>query len=251
MADDNTNPSDEAYLDKYVGEGKKYASVEDLAKAYAHAEQHIDRMKDDNGHLREEFDLFREFTTAQLLEQSKSGNETPTDKTQNEQSQSQKPDSSAPPKVKDDTVDLDARIAKVLEEKDEEKKFKDNARQTEEVLIKHFGSKEDAQKAVQARAAELGVSAQWLASTAFQSPQAFFATMNIVPEQPPKSTSTPNSSSDVNAQRLAQTNPGTQPGTYEYYQEIRRKDPRSFYSVEIQSKMMADAIRLGTDFYKK
>lgn len=248
---DNENDS---FLDKYVGEGKKYATVEDLAKAYDHANSHIEEMKNDNGHLREEFEMFREFTTAQLAkgtDKNASGKENLSDdnKGQNELSPEPKP-APAPPNGKVEEVDLDARIAKALEEKDEQKRLEANARIAEEVMVKHFGSKEEGAAAIRKRAEELGVSPNWLASTAFQSPKAFFVSMNINPDETPRSTSTPNASSDVNAQRLADANPAIKPGTYAFYQKLRKDNPREYWSFDVQKRFMEDALRMGPDFYK-
>jgi hypothetical protein len=197
-------------------------------------------MNDDNKHLREEFDMFREFATAQLTVKSNTAEVRP-----NEPAPEPKP-APVPPK---EEIDIDARIAKALEEKDEEKRLKANLSLAEEVMVKHFGSKSDASKAVEARASELGISAEWLASLAFQSPRAFFVTMNVNPDETPQSTSTPSVGSDVNARRLSEANPGVKPGSYKYYQELRRKDPSKFYSSAVQIAFMADAQRMGSDFY--
>lgn len=46
----------EAFLSKYVGEGKKYKSEEDLAKAYANAEQFIETLKSEKQTLQQEME---------------------------------------------------------------------------------------------------------------------------------------------------------------------------------------------------
>lgn len=48
---DNENVN---YLEQYVGDGKKYASVDELAKAYAHSDQFINQLKNETTGLRTE-----------------------------------------------------------------------------------------------------------------------------------------------------------------------------------------------------
>ena len=50
----------ENYLNKYVGEGKKYRSVEDLAKSYAHAEAFINTLKREKEEMEEEMERLKE-----------------------------------------------------------------------------------------------------------------------------------------------------------------------------------------------
>lgn len=242
----NIEQPTDGFLEKYVGEGKKFKTVEDLAKSYEHADRHIATMNEDNRHMREEFESFRDLVTKQIATREPTPNAEPTP-------------SPAPQPVpqanaqEGDEESLDAKIAKILDEKDQDKRFRDNARLAEEVLVKHFGSKEDAQKAVVAKANELGVNPQWLANTAFESPKALFVAMGVNPDQTPRSTTTPVSTSDVNVHRLTETNSAAKPGSYAYFEDIRRKDPKRYFTQEVQSQVMAAAMAAaaeGRDFYK-
>ena len=51
----NENDQD-GFLSKYVGEGKKYASEEDLAKAYDHAVAHIQKVENEQRELRQDLE---------------------------------------------------------------------------------------------------------------------------------------------------------------------------------------------------
>jgi len=248
MADNFLNNVDEPtanYVDQLVGEGKKYKDVEELAKAYAHANNHIKNVEGDNASLRTEFEAFRDFATAQLTKTNPLPSNPPLPD-QNEQNRQPEPAAAVPPNGDEGAVDLDARIAKMLDEKDEQKRMQGNADLAQEAMVKHFGSQEAAVKAINDRANELGVSAQWLANTAFQSPKAFFASMGLNPDIPVRSTSTPASASDVNVQRLADVNPGVKPGTYAYYQELRKKNPSLYFSNKIQQEIMQRAMDEGS-----
>ena len=155
----------------------------------------------------------------------------------------------APPK-ESDNVDIKALVKEALGEVTTEEKRRQNARDVEEASVKHFGSQADAVKAVAAKAEELGLSPQWIANLAFESPKAYFATMGFEPDTPPKSSNTPAPSSDVNPQRMADANPGAPaPNSYRWFMEIRRTDPAKFRSIETQTQMMKQA-QENPDFYK-
>lgn len=248
MADENlfeqaVNTVDEAFVDKYVGEGKKYKDVEELAKAYAHAEKHINETVDDNKSL-------REFMAAQFEQlHERNSNEPPAKP--NDEDKGRQPDPVAPPKDNGGEEDLDARILKILEDKDKTSRLKRNADLAQEVMIEHFGTQEDAVKAVQAKAAEMGVNPQFLADTAFQSPKAFFNLMGVSPDDKPARPSTPASSNDVNPRVLEKTNPNAKQGTYEYYNQLRKSDPRKWASREVQTALMNDAIANPDTFFNR
>ena len=238
----------QSFLEKYVGEGKKYRDVEELAKAYDNANNFIPTLKSD-------LDSMKDFMSAQFGELAKNATKSQSDPANvppgNEGGEPANPAPASPPKEGNgEEVDLNERIRQALEERDTEKRLQQNARITEDAMIKHFGSKEAAVEAVRVKAEELGVGPDWLANSAFNSPQAFFKIMDISTDGP-KSTSTPSSSSDVNPQRLADRAPGIKPGTYAYYDNLRKTDPKKYRDPATQHAMMQDALRLGNDFYKR
>jgi hypothetical protein len=228
----------ENFLNEYVGEGKKYKTVEDLAKAKHHADKHIDE-------LRSDLTSMKDFISAQFENLGNRDKAIIPDP--NEEDKDRKPDPVAPPKG--DEEDLNARILKLLEEKDETSRLKKNADFAQEVMIEQFGSQEAAVEAVRVKAQELGVSPQFLADTAFRSPQALFNIMGIAPGA--RSKSTPNASSDVNPRILDKVSPGAKPGTMAYYDQLRRSDPGKYWSVPVQQQLMKDALEKGQDFFKR
>jgi len=240
-----TNTPSDSFLEKYVGEGKKYKDVEELAKAYDNANAFIPTLKAD-------MEALKEFTLEQLASRANASNPNQPDPplNPNERDGSHpNPANPAPPKEREE-VDLNERIKQALEERDTEKRLKENAKITEEAMLKHYGSKEAAVEAIRVKAEELNVSPQWLADSAFQSPKAFFGVMGIS-EETPRSTSTPNASSDVNPRTIEQKFGGPKPNTYAWYDNIRRTDPKRYRSPELQQALMADAMRLGNDFFKR
>lgn len=240
-----TNEPSDSFLDKYVGEGKKYKDVEELAKAYEHANNFIPTLKAD-------MEALKEFTLEQLASRadaSKTNQQNPSNDPNDRDDPPKNPADVAPPKEGKE-VDLNERIKQALEERDQEQRLKKNAQITEEAMLKHFGSKEAAVEAIRQKAEELNVSPQWLADSAFQSPKAFFGVMGIS-EETPRSTSTPSASSDVNPRTIETKFGGPKPNTYAWYDNIRRTDPKRYRSIEVQSALMNDAMRLGNDFFKR
>lgn len=231
----STEESD--FLEQYVGEGKKFKDVNELAKAYANADKFIPELKTDLQNT-------REFIAEELKKIAERNNVEPPVLT--EERREHLPSSDAPPK--DAGEDLEARIAKALEERDEIKKFQSNAAIAESVLVEHLGSKEEAIKAVQAKAVEMGVEPSYLKEAAFKSPKVFFNLMGINPESKPTSHNTPAPSSEVNPNMLGAGKP--KPSTYEYYNQLRKSDPKLYWSPKVQANMHRDA-QENPDFFKR
>lgn len=233
------------FFEEYVGPGKKYANVGELAKGYANADHHLNEVTRDAGIFKTEAESLKELLMENLV--TKQPNEPDPNIPPNEDEPLEKPPAGSPPKESD--VDLKALVKEALGEVSTEETRKSNARMTEEATIKRFGSKEDAVKAIQAKAEELAVSADWIANQAFTSPKAYFTIMGFEPDVAPKSHNTPASNSDVNANRMADANPGVKPNSYRAFMEVRKTDPSLFRSREFQSRMMK-AAEENPDFYK-
>lgn len=234
-----TNSSDN-FLEKYVGEGKKYKTVEDLAKAYDNANNVIPTLKED-------LQTQREFIAAKLEELANQRNTHIPPNDQTVEPRATNPAPAAPPNG--GVEELDARIKQILENDRTERTYQDNAQKTESVLIERLGSREAAIQAVQQKAQELGVEPGYLKQTAFTSPKAFFNLMGIDPEIKPTSSSTPGSASDVNPRALAENSTAVKAGTYGYYDNLRKSDPKRYWSPAMQKQMMLDAQAKGDEFF--
>jgi hypothetical protein len=242
LVDDSTKQ----FFEQYVGPGKKYANIGELAKGYANADQHLSEVTRDAGIFKTEAESLKELLMENLV--TPKPNEADPNTPPNEAEPLATPPAGTPPKETD--VDLKALVKEALGEVSSEEKRQSNARTTEEATVKKFGSKEDAVKAIEAKANELGVSAQWIADQAFTSPKAYFTIMGFTPDETPKSSNTPASQSDVNPARLADAHPGgPRPNSYQWFMDVRRTDPSRFRSREFQTQMMK-AAEENPDFYK-
>lgn len=244
MVDESTKE----FFDTYVGPGKKYPNVGELAKAYANADNHIGALTRDAGKFKTEADSLKELLMENLVAPKPNDENQVPNQLPKEVETPAQPPVVAPPKEDEDKVDIKALVKAALEETTTEQRRKTNAEQTQEATLKHFGDQAAAVKAVEDRANELGVSPQWIANLAFDSPKAFYATMGIDPDVTPKSNSTPAPRSDINPQRLADANPQTKPNTYQFYQELRRSNPGMYRSQAVQQALMKDA-QTNPNFY--
>lgn len=213
-------------LDALVGEGKKYQTVEDLAKAVEFGQQHIAQIEAENAQYRaniqEQIELQRQRTNA----------EPP-----------------AKPEQRVDEVDLQTRIREALEQTDREKRVADNVNTVSKRLVEIYGDAKKANEVVAAKAEELGVSIQFLMDSAAQSPKAFYAQIGLADTQ----RNAPPLAGNVNPAALANMNPSRvgAPGTYAYYEEMRKTNPKIYNSPRVQLQMHKDAMEKGEAFFQR
>ena len=213
-------------LDALVGEGKKYASVEELAKAVAFKDQHINTLESETAQYREVLQGQVEAQRQQIV------NAPPSE---------QKTDQRV------DEVDLETRIRETLEKTNREQKVAKNVNEVSTKLVDVFGSAEKANQAVKARADELGVSLSFLMDMAAQSPKALYAQLGLDTQ----TRNSPTATGAVNPAALAAINPSRSatPGTYAFYEQMRKENPKMYNSPRIQLQMHKEAAELGEKFF--
>jgi hypothetical protein len=219
-------------LETLVGEGKKYATVDELAKAYLHAEPTIEQRNRENAQLREE--LATRVTMEQLLE--KISNPTPKLEVTPEAHQPAKPALSQD--------DVNKLVRDALTEQEQNRAVAQNVNTVTAKLLEAYGSEEKANQVIKQRAQELGVSVDFLQDVAAKSPKAFFTTIGL-DAQPKVPGSTDRS--DVNATALG--NQAVKAGTYKWYDQIRKTDPVKYFSPQVQNQMHKDALAAGESFF--
>lgn len=122
------------YLNMYVGEGKKYKNVKELAKAYANADVFIETLKREKQELAEEIKQEREKykTLADILNNLQSiKEESTTDDTITDE--------------KNKSLDINnikQVVKKILEEETKERQVKELKLKTKQKLIEAFGSEQ-------------------------------------------------------------------------------------------------------------
>lgn len=217
-------------VDTLVGDGRKYKNPDELATAYANADAYIERMKAENAEREAELKVLRD-----LAEARSKAKETPAG---DEGDRHKQPDPSNTPKVED----ISELVRQELKNSKLEERRTTNINRAAEVMTKHYGSPAKAQEAIRRRAEELGVGFEWLRDAAADSPGAFFASMGIDPNS--RSASTPGYSNDA----VRRSSEGARDFTY--WEEMRKTNPKAYFSAEVQKQMFTARRELGDKFYK-
>lgn len=164
----------------FVGEGKKYNSVEDALKSVPHAQKHIQTLESELANLKEE--LTKRKTAEELLEAMKS----------NVQSEN------TPPSVEFDETKLIEIVNQSIEAKEKQLSAKQNANMVVSKFTEKFGEK--AEEAFITLAKESGLTVQQFNSLAASSPKMVLRLAGI---QEGKETPPAHSSGTINTQNLS------------------------------------------------
>lgn len=173
---------------EFVGEGKKYQSVDDALRSVPHAQKHIQSLEAELAVLKEEVTKRR--TTEELLDEIKSG--------------------FLPNEATTETVGLDKEeLANVVNKTIEFREAQQRARNNTQSIANKFKEKfgETAQSAYEALARDSGLSLQQLNTLAATSPNAVLKLAGLN-QQAPSAFGKP--SSTINTEALANTNSGNQ-----------------------------------------
>lgn len=218
-------------LDAYVGPDRKYKSVDDFVKGYENGQVHIARTETEN---RE----YRDHLQREVIAQQNRLNTPPSEQ------DLQRPQEAGQRANEQDLVE---RIREVNRQDRAQEKLNTNLEAATERLIDTFGNADAAKEKVQARAKELGVSVKFLMDSAAQSPAAFYATMEL--ERAPRPTGAPRS--DVNTGALSAQAAGGQakPGTYAYYEDLRKTNPKLYNRPAVQLEMHKAAMENPDGFF--
>lgn len=234
-------PSPEiAALNALVGEGKKFKTVEDLAKGKQAADEHIARLE------RELADLRTDSTTRARLEEivDRLTSQERTQENNYEGDNRNLSESPSQPQLNQDALE------RLIDQKLTRREQRQTATQNQQAVIAQlqqvFGT--DYLSKLEARRTELGLERSDMDALAARSPTAFMALVS--PTQAGTGhTTAPRSS--VRSEALPTQTVTAQPGTWAYYEALKKSDPKKYWTPEIQGKLHKDAIkasREGRDF---
>lgn len=231
--------TEESYVKKLVeARGEKWQDPEVIAKGKFEADNHIKELERQLEELRG--DLSKNEYAKQLLEtlQGKAGATTSPNSVDAQQKEQE--GSSADQNTTGDAGDLESLVEETIRKREQQQTAQQNLSQVQETLGKAFGT--EANKVVQERAKELGMSLDRLQDIATESPSAF---MRLIGESPAVETNPAPSSSVNTTAKFNQTNERN----WSYYQELRRSKPKQYYSPKVQNSLVQDRQRLGDRFY--
>lgn len=213
-----------------VGEGKKYATVDDALKALSHSQAHIQRLEAEAAARREQESADAKFDA--LVEKLA--------QRQGEPQQLETP-REQPPVVAPVKEDLAKLVREVAQQDREQDRISRNVTEVAEELIRIFGDESKANQAVTTKARELGVSVEFLQSVAAQSPKAFFAQVGVT-QSPVGSPGPSTGSVNLPVSHLAEKD---KPGTYSFYQKMLKEDPKTYFKPQTQIQMQKDGLKFG------
>lgn len=235
-----TSPSN---FEELVGEGKKFATPDDLARGKMEADRVIKAREQENEDLRQA--LADAETRADLALRAAADRPTP----QSERQVREPEPAAQAPTLTDE--DLAKRIRAINQHETEQERIQRNTSEVAFELIRVYGSEDKANEVVNQKARELGVPVSFLQEVAAKSPKAFYTQLGV-DVKPTPTTQAPHS--DVNTVVLGNTRTGPKPGTYGYYENLRATEGNAVYfSPKVQNQLMKDAFAAserGEDFYK-
>ena len=237
QATPTTNQAED-YVAKIVeAKGANWADPQVLAKGKLESDEFIKNLEAQAEELRAE--LAKQDYASKLLEQLQTKNETPTAGNQSGVNGSAEQENTTPQFSEDE---LKALVVSTLEATNADAVRKNNIDAVNSKLTEMYGT--EVGKVMDKRSAELGMTKERLQELAAESPVAF---MQLVGGEAPKQEHNPVTKGTINTSVDSFT---MQSGerNWNYYQELRRKDRRAYFSPAVQKQMMQDKIKLGDKF---
>ncbi len=236
-AQPEATPTTESFVAKLVAErGEKWPDPEAIAKGKIEADAHIANLEGQLAQMRE--DLSKQDYAKSLLEQvqNKAGvATTPNAELSKENGGEAKSDTTA------ETPDIQSLVEEALKAREAKQSSEQNIAQVDAAMTEKFGT--DASKVVAEKAAALGMSIDRLAAIASESPSAFLTLVGEAPvvAQP----HTPKSSVNTTADSFN----GAGKRGFAFYQEMRRTNPKQYYTPSMQREMVSMRDKMGSDFF--
>lgn len=207
---DQTVP--ENAFETLVGEDKKFKDVESLAKAKVQSDNFIKQLERELAEIREANQkamTLEEVKTAILSQMKPAVTDPITPPVQPAQQ----------PATPVNDSDLEAKIAELMAKKESEAKSTENRMKVQDTLRNKFGS--DAQLILNQKAKELGVTLDYLAGIANNSPSAFFKLVGLDDAPAPLSPTAPRSTATVSPQANSRKS---------YWENMKKTNPNEYFN---------------------
>lgn len=228
------------YVEELVGEGKKFKTIEDLAKGKAEADAFIafknreyDTLKEDYLNLRKEHTAgsrLEDLITKLSLTQQPSSNESPEVNEENKV-----------PAYKPE--DIDARVLETVSRLETQRKETANFNEVQAKLQEKLGP--NYENILKQQVADLGLSPEDVNTLAKKSPKAFFKTLGLEEKQQGDNTFNAPPRSQNRSDSFA---PSSTKRTWAYYEKMRKEQPSVYLNPKTQVQMHKDHKELGNAF---
>ena len=228
-------------LNQLVGEGRKFKSPSDLAKAKMESDNFIEQLKRENAEMREFVNELHEkqqrsSKVEDRLRDIESSREREASQDRNQPGLSEE--------------EIERRIQENLEKHEVQKTRQQRLETVERKIVNEFGDRDTAAKELARIADENEMSVADLREIAVKSPKAFDNIIglgsNTNKERSSQNQGTP-AKSTVNTASMEKA--GTGQRTMSYYKNMMRENPSKYFSPEVQQQKMRDAQELGDAFF--
>jgi hypothetical protein len=223
-------------IDALVGEGKKYKTVEDLAKGYNNADNFINQLKTEQDQLRSELD--KRLTAEEMVEQIKRERE---EQQRASQSTQENTTSQLDPEA------LSKLISNTIDQRDTAKTAQANIAAVDAKIKSIYGDK--AAEVFQKKAAELGLSLDWLQDVAGKSPDAVYNLFGINSGTRTTTPSVTASTTNTVAVDLANSANAMKDDSWDSFEQLRKTNPKLYFKAETQQKLFKARRDKGQAFY--
>lgn len=226
------------YIEDLVGEGKKFKTVEDLAKSVVYKDQHIPRLERENAEMRERLNASQRLEV--LVDRlAKVNPNQPTNSGDNQPGANEvNPQGLTPDKINEI---LDQKLT----EREKTTRRAANLNEVKSRLQQTFG--QNFPSKLREQSTTLGLTEDYLKLLASEQPKAFYRLMNM-DENPSQVQSYFQPSSSVNSEGFkSKTTSGEK--TKSYYDNLKRTNPNLYKSTAIQIEEHNNAMRLGESFF--
>lgn len=251
--EDTTNQS--SYVEALVGPGKKYKDMEALAKSVLDKDNFIETLKTENHETREE--LKKRLALEEFLKQT--NKETNNDLSASrqgltnanvEREENKETARGNTPAI--DKNELASIVREVLSKETTKATRAANIEATKQELIRTWGDNYVA--VLSEKVKDLGVNSEFLDDVAARSPKAFLSLVGVQSNQTPRNQQAQGNNNPPPSSRNTSAAPITNEtvdgiNTKRYYDRLRKEDPKSYYSANVQVRMHNDALKLGEKFF--
>lgn len=242
MSDLFSNDGDQPeanYIDQLVGEGKKFATIEDLAKGKLESDKFIDQLQTEAKGLRTQLsEAEAQAAKAATLDEVLQKLKPETDSSVDASNQSAL-----------NTDELRDMVSSIVTETEQQKRRATNRETANNNLVQRFhGDSAKAKEFVNNRAKELGLSLEQLGDMSEHSPQAFATLLGLNAQ-----TSTPVAPSGMPRMNTeALTNfAGPAEQSVDYFRNLKKSDSKTFWSASTQQQIYKLGEKHGLDFVQK
>jgi len=225
------DPITQDFLDNLVGEGKKFADPEALAKGKYEADVHVTNLERQLAEMRNDIDQGAKIT--ELMELVR------------EQHKPAPKDLDKSPVVPGDTSsgqmtedELKSLIEQHVSERDKQTSVTKNITDSEKALEDKYG--EAAGRVITTRAAELGMSVDQMKELAGTSPKVFSRLVGLDDKASFSGTFLGETQRSEGA-----TLKSADTRNFAFYQDLRKKNRAHYYSPKVQMQMMKDREEMG------